>query len=122
MRNKQLKKVQSSLFDPKKERKLEGNRLKSSLLLQLLVPSSEIAETSQLPETLQVTAKKQNIRQGLTDITDKAYIFFENLNHRIRELETFTNLHEYGQNVVEYIKNKLLENNRLFKSGRFYFE
>ena len=46
LRYKQLKKVQNYLFDPKKERKLEENMQKSNLLLQLIVPSSEIAETN----------------------------------------------------------------------------
>ena len=124
LRSKQLKKIQNSLFhynDVKKERILEENRLKSSLLLQLIVPSSVIAETSQYPETLEVTARKQNIRQGLTNISDKAYLFFESLNHRIRQLETFQNLNEYGQNVVEYIKSKLLENSNLMQEWMLLF-
>ena len=117
-----MKKNQNSLFDPKKESKLEEYRRKSDLMLQLVVSASVIVDTSHFSETLNETARRQNVREGLTNMSDKAYLFFDKLNHAIRELETFQNLYEYGTNAIEFIKSKILENFSLLQDWMILFK
>ena len=66
------------------------------LLSQLVISYSKLSSSTEYIETLSETSRRQNIREGLTNITDKSYLLFNKLNHAIRELETFQNLHEHG--------------------------
>lgn len=108
------KQVQSSLHDPKKESRIHIGRKKLTLISKLITPYSELVESTKFIETLSSTSRKQNIRQGLTNITDSAYLFFETLNHKVRKLETFKNLHLYGKTVIEVIKSNIFNDTELF--------
>ena len=91
------------------------------MLLQLVVSYAEISKITKYSDTLTETIRKQNIRQGLTNITDEAYLFFDKLNHTIRELETLENLYSHGDTVIEYIKSRLLENYTLLQNWMLLF-
>ena len=94
-------------------RKKNFGTIGENLIGQLIIRFADISATLQYSEILTVSSRKQNIREGLTNITDEGYLFFEKLNNKIRELETFQNLHERGANVIKYIKEEILKNQEL---------
>lgn len=68
---------------------------------------SALFEKSAEQESLFETAKRQNIRKGLTSVSDDAYYFFLELDKTIRKLETPGNLNIHGNNFYEFIQSKL---------------
>ncbi|WAR06457.1 hypothetical protein MAR_021826 [Mya arenaria] len=99
--------VQSSLYDPKKAVRLNSSRQKVSYLNYLSDSFANLSSSSKHADTLNATAKKQNKRQSLTNLSDNSFEFFEQLNKKNRDLETFENLHTHGEFVIENVKSKI---------------
>ena len=68
-----------------------------------------------------MTPRKQNIREGLINNTDEAYLLFDKLNHKIRKLEIFSCSHEHGEKIIEYVKMHLFQCHDLLQGWLFSF-
>jgi len=76
--------------------------------LQILTETESVLfEKSAEQESLFETARRQNIRKGLTNVSDDAHYFFLELDKTIRKLETPGNLNIHGKNFYEFIQSKL---------------
>ncbi|XP_060602232.1 uncharacterized protein LOC132755380 [Ruditapes philippinarum] len=109
------KKVQNSLYDFSKTLELQTAREKVDLLNQIITSYYDLLNDSSFPQSLETTARKQNIRQGLTNITDSAFVFFSELNHKLRLLETYQNLYKHGKNTIEMVKSEILADSNILE-------
>lgn len=83
------------------------------LLEQLVTTEADLNKTSWDKDTLYETSRKQNLRNGLTNITDGAFGFFKDLDREIRQLETVPNLHIHGPSFYAHVHEQLLKNKTL---------
>lgn len=83
------------------------------LLDQIVATESELMETSVDKASLDETKRKQNIRGGLTNISDPAFHFFKELDHRIAQLENQFNMQLHGADLYVFIQKTLTTNPEL---------
>lgn len=102
------KQVQNCLHSFSKEELLAECRTKVHLLSQLTSTYNELLQSSEYKETLQITSRKQNLREGLINITDEAYLFFQTLGGETRKIESFETLYKYGEKTLSKISDDIL--------------
>ena len=86
------------------------------LLLDSLTATEIQLQNSTHPESLKETFRKQNMRHGLTNITDKAYGFFMELVEIIARLENTGSLQVYGPALPDHVKSQILHDSKLYES------
>ncbi|XP_061181181.1 uncharacterized protein LOC133189805 [Saccostrea echinata] len=74
-----------------------------------------IGGTSSLPQTLIETAVKQNISRGLTNITDKMFLFFMSVCDLFLSVFIEKNLNIHGNNIYEAYKEKIHSDGKLYQ-------
>jgi hypothetical protein len=90
------------------------NALAKLILLDHLTDTSEeLAQTSEDKGSLYETERRQNIRAGLTHISDKAFYFFTKLCSATLFLQTPETLTAAGENIQHFIKEHLQSNTDL---------
>ena len=95
------------LYKKKAQEKLKDTVVKKNLLGFLIQSESYLMESSSFKDSLLETARRQNIRKGLTNICDSVYCFFVNLDKRLRELESMENLNYHGSKFSKFVLEKL---------------
>ena len=76
----------------------------SELLESLCVTYAEISQTTTDPESLFETQRKQNLTEGLCNVSDETFNFFMYLERISRELLTYETLQENGQTCTHMLK------------------
>ena len=66
-------------------------------------------------ESLKEIERKQNLRRGLTHVSDKCADFFGELDNKVQKLQTSANLNIHGSKFPNFIKN-VLRNDEDLKS------
>ena len=88
--------------------------MKLDLLDSAIRSSNQIEAESEDPGSLGQIKQRQNIKQGLTNISDLSQSFFMALCIKTNKMCTETNLHKYGQMLHEHIVNTLVSDNNLY--------
>lgn len=79
-------------------------------------------QRSEDKESLEETSRRQNVRKGLTNITDQSFNFFMLLDKKIRLIETSTNIDLHGSNFHSFVISQLQSDQLLLKSFCDQFE
>ena len=79
-----------------------------------MISYDELIISGSNPESLDEIKRKQNEREGLTNITDNAFQFFTRLENVCRTKLTHFNLVEHGKNLFNCVENELLNESALF--------
>lgn len=110
------KKIRNSLFVKSKESELLNYQKQMDLLNSLCSSYAELTETCTDLSTLQEIKRKQNQREGLTNISDTTFGFFERLEIECREKLTHANLVAKGKSLYNDILNTILNQSNLFEA------
>lgn len=86
------------------------------ILISLCAFNDELQISSCDPDTLFEIKRKQNQREGLTNISDKAFNFFQTLEILCRKRLTHENLVTVGKTMVTVVKEKLLSDPDWYQS------
>ena len=122
--------LRNALFAPGKQDTVNNTKRNIELLDSMCSTYSELHQTTTDPESLVETKRKQNISEGLCNITDSCFDFFMKLEEQCRYLQSFEYLYTFRTDMYVEIEKTLLENNDLFKqfiniigiSNTFYLE
>lgn len=90
-------------------------------LEELVVTEEEIFEKSKEITSLIEIQRKQNIRHGLTNVTDACFEFFIEMDKKIRDLETLNNLTLYTSNIYSFISAEISESESINEKWRALF-
>jgi hypothetical protein len=107
-----------------KEKKRELNlnlRKQLDLLDKLESTEYQLLETSEDTESLDEIMHKQNVRKGLTNISDKCFNFFLLLDKKIRLLETTANIDIHGTNFHSFVISQLQKDESLLNAFNSQF-
>ena len=96
------------------ESQIEQLQEQMILLNSLCILYDELIISGSDPERLVEIKRKQNEREGLTNITNNAFQFFTRLENVCRTKLTHFNLVEHGKNLFNCVENELLNQSDLF--------
>lgn len=82
----------------------------------MTISHTEISLTIQYEETLDEQARKRNTREGLTNITNSAFEFFEILESTARDILTYETLLKQNKYMYRYVLKQLLSNKHLLET------
>jgi hypothetical protein len=109
-RHKLCSSIKNLLFAPEMDTEINKLNELIQILDGMILTASDIKAISKYQESLNETARKQNIREGLTNINDEVFEFFLNLEKEIRQLMTYSTLQEQNKHlykhVIQFISNK----------------
>ena len=108
--------IKKNLYKNACKKNIQSLSIELDLLQHLCEAEGILFEISEEQESLCETARKQNVRKGLTNISDETYHFFLNLDKAIRNLEALKNIRLYGQKFFSYIQKELFCNKTLRQS------
>ena len=108
IRNTIRKRIMDNVYKRKSVNLVNDLIVKKDLIEHLLVSEYEITERSKCLESLHETCRRQNIRKGLTHISDECFNFFTTLDTEVRKLESSANLQLHGKNFPVFQKTTLL--------------
>lgn len=114
------KKIINIMYNRKKVKEMENLLTEKELLEHLEASESEL-EYSVERESLKEIERKQNIRKGLTNVTDKCSAFFQKLDSKIRSLQTHKNLDIHGTKFSSFLRSNLNEDGKLRNEWRSLF-
>ncbi|KAK3093385.1 hypothetical protein FSP39_014871 [Pinctada imbricata] len=101
------KRIMDNVYKAKNVKLVNNLIVKKDMIEHLLVSESEITESSKFVESLHETCRRQNIRKGLTHISDDCFNFFKTLDREVRKLESNANLQLHGKNFPLFQKTEL---------------
>lgn len=101
--------MKNHLFVPGMEIEIQNINQQIKLLDGMILTATEILAKTKYQETLQETARKQNMREGLTNINDEVFEFFLFLQKEIEQIMTYTTLMEQNKHLFKYVSESLLE-------------
>jgi hypothetical protein len=90
-------------------------------LEELIVTEEEIFQCTTDISSLMEVKRKQNIRQGLTNVTDRCFQFFLQLDQEIRKLETIKNLHIHSKQLYTFTLDEINECQSLKETWKALF-
>ena len=105
----------SNSVDVTKRKKLHGIQQKLLCIDHITRSQYQIEIESQDKESLNAVKSKQNLRCGLTNITDQASDFFTKLCKENLSLMTFANLYKYEEDFASSTTKELLGNKELLQ-------
>ena len=108
------KRLKDVLFAKGKEKIVQHLKYKMHCVNSLTISHEEISNTTSDPDTLIEIARKQNAREGLTNITDKAFDFFLRLEDICRDRLSQINLEEKGKNLFSFTYAEICAETVLF--------
>ncbi|CAG2199280.1 PIF1 [Mytilus edulis] len=114
-RYKLTKTIQNNLFVPGLVPEVRQLKFRVNILDEMIVSASEITNESIYEETLEETKRKQNLSEGLTNIHDKIFEFFESLELKVRTLLCYKNLQHHRKELFKFAQNEILSDNALLE-------
>ena len=116
MRNKHMRKVHNNINKlDKASKECVSFSYKSTKLLEVLTATEVELEVSDDIASLEETSMRQNMRHGLTNITDKAQEFFLCLVNKLTELENIATLQLYGSELFGSVERQIHEDKDMYK-------
>ena len=92
------------------------------LLQHLTEGEAYLLRTSTDQDSLLHVKQKQNLRGGLTHISDSAFNYFESLDVNFQKIENESNLNLHGKNFYSFIQTEVQNNSELFAKWEQIFE
>lgn len=114
-------KLMKNLYKEKKRELNLNLRKQLDLLDKLESTEYQLLETSEDTESLDEIMRKQNVRKGLTNISDKCFNFFLLLDKKIRLLETTANIDIHGTNFHSFVISQLQKDESLLNAFNSQF-
>lgn len=114
------RKVIKDLYKLKKREECSRLRHQLDLLHHPEASEHQLMQRSEDKESLEETSRRQNVRKGLTNITD--FNFFMLLDKKIRLIEISTNIDLHGSHFHSFVISQLKSDQLLFKSFCDQFE
>lgn len=111
-----IKLSRTYLYNKKKFHLLTSCFLKVKILDFFSTSYSDLSENSCYKDSLEETHRKQNISQKLTNIKDVVLDFFIEVDKKRSEIQTEETFHIKGSNILKYVHDKLLNDEKLFHS------
>jgi DNA-binding TFAR19-related protein (PDSD5 family) len=96
-------------------------RKKVSLLNSHIVSQDKIKSSTKEPASLQTIVRKQNIREGLTHITDDVFLFFMNLDEQLAKTLTTDSFKEHRGEIFVFAENEMWRNKEIYRSWSILF-
>lgn len=109
-------KIKNSLYVKGKQQQLKYHQNQMDILNSLCALYDELQISSCDPDTLHEIKRKQNQREGLTNISDLAFNFFQKLEILCRKRLTHENLVTVGKTMFTVVKEELLSDPDLYQS------
>lgn len=108
------RKIKNALYVKGKECLLKKLTMKMEILNSMTVSYEELLSSTGDNESLQETARKQNSREGLTNVKDQVFNFFMQLEKRDREKFSYTGIIEHGKSLYKHTLNEVKSDMMLF--------
>lgn len=121
LKNNKRKYVKRNLYKKNNQGKVNLIDKEIRFLEELVVSEEEIFEKSTEITSLIEIQRKQNIRHGLTNVTDACFEFFIEMDKKIRDLETLNNLTLYTSNIYSFISAEISESESINQKWRALF-
>ncbi|KAK3108203.1 hypothetical protein FSP39_003146 [Pinctada imbricata] len=109
------KNLRNALFAKGKEETVKKLQANIKMLNFLCISYEEISHSTEDSESLQETARKQNYREGLTNVTDKTFNFLMHLEKVCRENLSNEYVLDYGKHVFSFVMSKIKKDLHLFE-------
>ena len=116
------KRVRNLLFAKGKEDILKKMQGQMQMLSSLCISYEELLDATTDRESLLETARKQNNREGLTNISDKTFQFFVDLEKLGREKLSSENLASQGKHLYKFALTELKSDLTLFEMWTWLFQ
>lgn len=108
-------KIRNSLFAEGLELYLTKLQNQMNILNSLCTSFADLKDSCKDADTLLETKRKQNEREGLTNVTDMIFEFFIKLEELCRKMLSHCNLVDYGKVLYRHVLDELLKNSALFE-------
>ena len=108
--------MRNCLFVPGMTPEINKMQEQINILDDMTISAADILTNTIYEETLAETARKQNTAEGLTNICDNVFEFFEMIEQMIRSLLTMKTLSENRKYLFKYVIQQLLSNKALFQA------
>lgn len=103
LKHKKKKFVRKNLYKTSTKKAADKADKEVKILETLTESESTLLDSSHDQESLVFTKNKQNLRGGLTNISDDAFHFFTYLDNRLQQLMTEQAVHIHGKNFHTYL-------------------
>ena len=113
-RYKSIQAVLRNVTNVNQREMVRQNRLRVEMLESHIVPQDEIKSSTIAPETLATTLRKQNLRQGLTHITDQCFTFFEQFDACVGSYQNESYLKRYRSEIFKHVEDEIYDDDELF--------
>jgi hypothetical protein len=99
--------VSSNLYANKSQPKITRTLTQIQSLEHLEANEWELSQNTCDPTSLLEISRKQNVRQGLTNITDSSFSFFLHLDAKIRNMESVQSAQLHGEALYVHIRQSV---------------
>ncbi|KAJ8319972.1 hypothetical protein KUTeg_001559 [Tegillarca granosa] len=113
--------AKQNLYNTKNRESVATSFLKVKMLDFLTTSYSDLENNSNFTGTLHETQRKQNLTEGLTNITDSTFLYAKELEEKRNCIQSVHNFHVYGSDFLKYCHSVLLDNSVLFNKWRNLF-
>jgi ATP-dependent DNA helicase PIF1 len=120
-RYKQCNIALNNVHNIKEREKVLDARKRVKLLETHIVPQGKIQQTTKLPATLDMIIRKQNLRQGLTHVSDEVFDFFCSLDKLLAPVLTFNTLKFKRGDLFVMAEESVLKNEAIFLEWKSLF-
>ena len=121
LKNNKKKMVKRNLYKRSYQEKVNLLDKEIKCLEELVVTDEEIMDKTTEITSLMEVQRKQNLRHGLTNITDGCFHFFLELDKQIRGLETLQNLNLYTSKIYAFISEEISDSDLIREQWRNLF-
>ena len=109
LRHKKMQHIRANMYSKTAVNSVKKNLSEVKILERLEEDENSLFDISTDKASLEATKRKQNMRNGLTNISDTALNFFKSLDNKIRFLESPGNLSIHGSEFYIFLSDKILE-------------
>ncbi|KAJ8321535.1 hypothetical protein KUTeg_000911 [Tegillarca granosa] len=110
------KKIRNSLFVKGKETDIKIYKCQMEIFNSLCCSYNDLLQDCDDPGSLEEIKRKQNQNESLCNITNEAFAFFQNLEHKCRTKLTHQNLVNFRKHLFKDAKEGLINDSELYQS------
>ncbi|XP_060591293.1 uncharacterized protein LOC132746230 [Ruditapes philippinarum] len=108
--------LRNRLFVPGMEIEINQLNEKIKILDTCIVSGTDIVKETKYPKSLEEIHRKQNEREGLTNVTDRTFEFFCKLQQTAVILMSFESLKSQRKYLFRYVYNNVVKNTTVLES------